>query len=451
MESELVNILTVNRSSPDANQRAITCIRKLQSELEKVGPQWLVRAFGSFANGLCVKGSDLDATCYSSNSDEEVSARTTLDLLNRLKDLLESHPDFHVVEFVTNARVPILKLRFDAVLDVDLSCNNSEPFPNTQLLRAYTSLSPVIRDVLLLIKLWAKGAGVVGAKDGNLSSYSFALMVVYFMQVDRRVNLPCFQTADFTGEIEVPLSARFTWSPSLSRAALLHMFFNFYAFSFQWNSEVVAMHLGQRTDQHAPIHANLKDIWESRLHIADPFLAHRNLNCVLRSDNEVMLYRQIQTAASEMQAGVLPSALRSYVQQTQWLSQQSIPAQMPQFMSSYPENYQPPMREPSFARSYANGSPISPNFSYARDAMPPPQGAPRQNKVAAFAKHAAPLPTHPSSNQNDSMHSNNLDQSRAAPVNVRGDDNEGSSNSAWRKMMRPEIHEIPFTRLATSH
>eukprot|EP00443_Scrippsiella_acuminata_P026582 CAMPEP_0115338080 /NCGR_PEP_ID=MMETSP0270-20121206/89876_1 /TAXON_ID=71861 /ORGANISM="Scrippsiella trochoidea, Strain CCMP3099" /LENGTH=69 /DNA_ID=CAMNT_0002759351 /DNA_START=12 /DNA_END=217 /DNA_ORIENTATION=- len=68
---------------------------------------------------------------------------------------------FEVVEDVRAARVPILRLIFDRSLDVDLSFQNVEPLPNTQLLRAYAALDPCVRDLVILVKLWAKSAGVV--------------------------------------------------------------------------------------------------------------------------------------------------------------------------------------------------------------------------------------------------------------------------------------------------
>eukprot|EP00928_Gymnodinium_smaydae_P041437 TRINITY_DN28043_c0_g1_i2.p1 TRINITY_DN28043_c0_g1~~TRINITY_DN28043_c0_g1_i2.p1 ORF type:complete len:221 (+),score=36.70 TRINITY_DN28043_c0_g1_i2:157-819(+) len=57
------------------------------------------------------------------------------------------------------------------------------------------------------------------------------------------------------------------------------------------------------------MHTNLQDIWERRLHIADPFLMHRNLNCVLKLENEMLLYSQIQAVAQELQNCVVPASL----------------------------------------------------------------------------------------------------------------------------------------------
>eukprot|EP00928_Gymnodinium_smaydae_P097822 TRINITY_DN894_c1_g1_i1.p1 TRINITY_DN894_c1_g1~~TRINITY_DN894_c1_g1_i1.p1 ORF type:complete len:478 (+),score=54.63 TRINITY_DN894_c1_g1_i1:64-1434(+) len=456
MENDLLDVLTAHRISPEADRRAITCMQKLEGELGKIGPQWQVRAFGSFANGMCMEGSDLDATCYSSKKDEEVNSRTTMELLLRLKELLESHPDFLIVDFVASARVPILKLRYDASLDVDLSCNNTEPFPNTQLLRAYTNLSPIARDLLLLIKCWAKGAGVVGAKDGHLSSYSFALMTIYFLQVDSRINMPCFPIVDFTGEVDIPPSARFAWSLNMYRSSLLHMFFNFYAFEFQWNDEVIAMHVGQRTDKYNPIHSQLKDIWESRLHVADPFLSHRNLNCVLKPENELLLFKQIQGAASEMHAGMLPTGLRNVFQRSQWRLHQSIPPQVSQQMVPYSGNFNPPAmqsREPRFMPAWANNTLPYPNVPPQQHSSLPQSVATRGMQARGGGGFLHQMPPPPPATQlalmgkepgNANMAPKAKAKSKAAAVAARSANNNS-------RVVAPSVNEIPFTKLAQSY
>eukprot|EP00928_Gymnodinium_smaydae_P032408 TRINITY_DN23482_c0_g1_i1.p1 TRINITY_DN23482_c0_g1~~TRINITY_DN23482_c0_g1_i1.p1 ORF type:complete len:434 (-),score=48.44 TRINITY_DN23482_c0_g1_i1:223-1524(-) len=428
-DTELENILWPRRSKPESDQRALSCIVKIQAAVAKFGPEWNVRAFGSFANGLCMEGSDLDATCYvPKDDDDESSAINSKDLLSRLKDALDSESDFAVVEFVSSARVPILRLRFDATLDVDLSCNNTEPFPNTQLLRAYSSLHPFVRDVILLVKCWAKGAGVVGAKDGHLSSYSFALMTIYFMQVDARIGLPCFDVSEFDGKLEIPESARRSWSPSSSRAAMLQMFFEFYAFAFNWGNEVVAMHVGQRTDSRAPVHTQLKDAREARLHIADPFLTHRNLNCVLKPVNEEWLYSQLQAAASEMRSGVLPGGLRGLLPRPHGYPDQMMPAQssmQPMPGSGMPWHH--PTPSPNGSRPWGTTFALAPRLAQAGWIDPVHNGG-----------YSQPNNVGPGIEQKKSKKSATPKPSGHATYN----DSRGTKNA-------PAVHEVPMTKLAT--
>eukprot|EP00928_Gymnodinium_smaydae_P068847 TRINITY_DN5212_c0_g1_i2.p1 TRINITY_DN5212_c0_g1~~TRINITY_DN5212_c0_g1_i2.p1 ORF type:complete len:451 (+),score=44.85 TRINITY_DN5212_c0_g1_i2:56-1354(+) len=305
IEAELARLLARVACTETVSSRARSCVVELERLLQKIDPSLQLRVFGSFGNGMCLNTSDLDVTCYGAHA----ASRPSLDVLCELRSLLEEHDKFTVSELISGARVPILKLKFDGSLDVDISCNNTEPFRNTQLLRAYSDLTPVIRELLVLVKTWAKAAGVVGAKDGNLSSYSLTLMAIYFMQVDPRVNLPCLPVGDFDGGIEIPRSAKFTCNLLIPRTALLYMFFSFYAYEFNWGEEVVAMHLGRRTSRYDPIHGELSDICYPRLHVSDPFLKDRNLNCVLKAENEVWLYNEMKSAADALHVGIIPAGL----------------------------------------------------------------------------------------------------------------------------------------------
>eukprot|EP00928_Gymnodinium_smaydae_P089051 TRINITY_DN73053_c0_g1_i1.p1 TRINITY_DN73053_c0_g1~~TRINITY_DN73053_c0_g1_i1.p1 ORF type:complete len:466 (+),score=77.12 TRINITY_DN73053_c0_g1_i1:52-1449(+) len=457
LEAELVQILTSNAISDSTYSRATTCLKEIEKCVEQLGKTWRVRAFGSLANGLCMERSDLDATCYSLDPDVDVTPRAKMDFLTRLQDILGSHGLFTIVEFVASARVPILRLRYEGVLEVDLSCSNTEPFPNTQLLHAYTELHPLVREFLLLVKCWGKAAGVVGAKDGNLSSYSMTLMGIYFLQVEPRIRMPCFSTSDFDGGMQIPESAKIQWSLNCSRSALLHMFFRFYAFEFQWSEEVVAMHLGYRSTRNDPVHSSLADVWEQRLHIADPFLTQRNLNCVLRSDNEMLLYSQFQSVASELQMGYVPASLRSPTPHgAPW------PGHQVQHQQHQRMNMMPPPREPHFSMP-------APQFSEPpmKHAMPPqmdpnfsPHGVSMHQRLqmrGASTMQAMQPPFPPKMmpyNQGGKGNGKN-----GGSTHAMGNGNHGSMRSALAAagapMMRPmnspsapDANEVPMPKLA---
>ena len=220
------------------------CMDELALAALQLGPHWRVQPFGGVANGFGMQGTDLDATCYCEGMDVTYAPVATQEMRNRLLPLIYANPHFKVVDQIWTARVPILKLRFDDALDVDLSCHNTEALPNTQLLRAYSELAPAVQELGLLVKLWAKGEGVCGAPQGYLSSYSLTLMAIYFLQVDPNIKMPCLPTRHFTGRGRAPQQVQ--WTCQLPSAALLFRFFSFFATQFQWGNEVVSVRHGQR-------------------------------------------------------------------------------------------------------------------------------------------------------------------------------------------------------------
>jgi len=309
LDEQLQTRLGQVRCQKSSEVLAKNCMTQLKQALAKFGSDWRVRPFGSFANGLAAQDSDLDATCFKLGADGEQGLHAAAEFWWQLKPCLEKHPDFQVIEEVGTARIPILRLRYHGKLEVDLSCFNTEPLPNTQLLRAYVELSPAVCDLCVCVKLWSKSVGVSGAKDNYLSSYSWVLMVIYYMQVSPDCGLPCFPTWAFNGQIRPPQALQdVKWTPRQNLSQMLYGFFHFYAREFQWGEEVVAAHLGERTYRTDAVHADLRGHWIPRLHVADPFLL-RNLNCVLGLQEESVLYSKICEAVSAMVVGQLPVGL----------------------------------------------------------------------------------------------------------------------------------------------
>ncbi|CAE8710583.1 unnamed protein product, partial [Polarella glacialis] len=77
---------------------------------------------------------------------------------------------------------------------------------------------------------------------------------------------------------------------------------------FQWGSEVISVRLGQRVQPHEPAFQSLPGRLGQRLHIEDPFLLARNLNCVLTPENEQLLKAKLQQTATTICSGGIPAA-----------------------------------------------------------------------------------------------------------------------------------------------
>jgi len=101
-------------------------------------------------------------------------------------DAENSSSPFTLREFVSSARVPVLKLKHTATgIDIDLieGSTNTMGLLNTQLLRDYASADPRVRPLMLAVKRWASARCVSVSSNGTLSTYCWMLMVVFFLQV----------------------------------------------------------------------------------------------------------------------------------------------------------------------------------------------------------------------------------------------------------------------------
>jgi RNA exonuclease 4 len=271
---------------------------------------WHALSFGSQASGLALAKSDLDVTCLSGDRCEtqDWSGRQVIPFFRScLKQLFEKSGlhCFEVMEEVFAARVPILRLRFEGSLTVDLSCHNSQPLQNTRLLRAYVDLGgSSVRDLACAVKLWAKAAQVTGAPQGHLSTYTFTLMVIYYLQVDPAVKLPCIEVATTTAHGSA------SWECRLPLQVLLTRFFRFYSEQFAWGREVVSIRIGRRCNVDGPFFPRLAYRDAPRVHVEDPVDNARNLNCVLGAQEELRLRDAFRVACQVTVSGEVPFGLK---------------------------------------------------------------------------------------------------------------------------------------------
>eukprot|EP00405_Crypthecodinium_cohnii_P016708 CAMPEP_0206448992 /NCGR_PEP_ID=MMETSP0324_2-20121206/17820_1 /ASSEMBLY_ACC=CAM_ASM_000836 /TAXON_ID=2866 /ORGANISM="Crypthecodinium cohnii, Strain Seligo" /LENGTH=575 /DNA_ID=CAMNT_0053918277 /DNA_START=290 /DNA_END=2017 /DNA_ORIENTATION=+ len=307
MEGELKAKYDEVKMSKEGQTRVKACMKALEEMVSSLGDGSQVRAFGSIGNGFERLGSDLDATCFREGKEQFTAA----DMRAKLLPILKEDKRFKVIEEIWGARIPIVKLRFEEALDVDLSSNNLEPLHNTNLLQAYTKMGQYVKMLGILIKLWASASGVSGAVNGNLSPYAFTLMVIYYMQVDPRVRLEVLPTEEYA-QNDAPKDLKHPkWHCKLSLSELVTGFFRFYTMEFGWGTEVVSVRLGKRYIASDDAFKLLPGRTLQRLHVEDPFLLNRNLHCVLRQEQETLLYNLIKSSYDSLEYNkTLPEGLQ---------------------------------------------------------------------------------------------------------------------------------------------
>lgn len=311
--------LSISALQAPEKERMQRCADLVQALITKgLGQGWRVEIFGSGANEFCRTGCDLDLTVVQEDCHTEVDGPSAVyHLQERLQPLLGGHPDLAISGQVYGAKVPILKLRFENALDVDISYHNLRALRNTRLLKAYSALCPEVQELVVAVKCWAKAAGVCGAVGRNLSSYSFTLMCIYYLQVDPGVRLPCLPTSAFgygdLGWDDPRVQAVIaTWRPpNWSLCRLLEGFFHFYCADFAWGREVVSVRLGDQSRNDGSSFDMLPYRWALRIHIEDPFELVRNLHCVLAMDREGHLVNALHEGFRRTSAGMAPMGLES--------------------------------------------------------------------------------------------------------------------------------------------
>merc|ERR1711933_31984 len=158
--------------------------------------------------------------------------------------------------------------------------NNTNPLRNTRLLRACAALDPLVAELVVAIKLWAKHKRICGAVGGHLSSYAFVMLVIFCLQA-----LSDDTSSDFADDEAADKLVQSVqdsgWKLEGSLFMLFCGFFAFYAGTpgpgkqfydapFNWNEEVVSVRLGRRESCRSEEFRELRGRNDIQLHIEDP-------------------------------------------------------------------------------------------------------------------------------------------------------------------------------------
>eukprot|EP00039_Didymoeca_costata_P014126 m.225025 g.225025 ORF g.225025 m.225025 type:complete len:912 (+) comp15952_c0_seq8:189-2924(+) len=286
---------------------------KLEAHIKKSGgDKWTtckLHAYGSSMTSLGFTSSDLDLCCTVDASAWEGADEG--DIFANLVDQLQGCENFcTIVDVIATARVPIVKLhQKSSGIECDISLNHTLPLSNTLLLQTYAQVDARVRALVLLVKRWASNRGINDASNGTLSSYAWVIMVLYFLQQRTPPILPSLQDAALIKSCALPNSIEITSTEgydiqfckdaSLARnylqqsltengkntetiTDLFSRFFDFYAFRFNTQGNVVSIRTTQtlskaKADSRMPRPAT----W--RISIEDPIEVGHDLASVIFS------------------------------------------------------------------------------------------------------------------------------------------------------------------------
>ncbi|KAL7083287.1 hypothetical protein ACP275_14G151800 [Erythranthe tilingii] len=285
--------------------------KQLFTSLENLITQELPRArlfmYGSCANTFSLFESDIDICLDLGDNNVDKS-----DVLLGLADLFRMQ-NFKDVQAITNARVPVLKLKDPTTgISCDICVNNMLAVVNTKLLRDYSQIDVRLRQLVLIVKYWAKSRKINEAYRGTLSSYSYVLMCIHFLQQRWPAILPCLQrmgtTYSTTAEnIECSYFDRveelrnFGIRNRENLSILVWAFFHYWAYCHDYVNDAISVRTGD-------ILSKREKGWTIRVGndrhlmcIEDPFDVYRDLGRFVDRSTLRIIRQEFERAAEIMQ------------------------------------------------------------------------------------------------------------------------------------------------------
>ncbi|OAY80420.1 UTP:RNA uridylyltransferase 1, partial [Ananas comosus] len=294
-----------------ANQEHLLSL--LAKSLNKEWPEAQLHLYGSWANTFGFSNSDIDM-CIAIDD----STASNHNMLLKVADIMELN-NFQNVQAITNARVPIVRMT-DPVTGIscDICINNLLAVANTKLLKDYAQIDDRLHQLVLIVKHWAKSRAINEAYRGTLSSYTYVIMCIHFLQQRKPAILPCLQEMEATYTLtidgvecnyfdQVQELSNFGAKNKENIAQLLWAFFHYWAYKHDYKNDVISVRTGS-------IISKQEKHWTTRVGndrhlicIEDPFETSRDLGRVVDKHTVKILREEFERAADILQYDPKPS------------------------------------------------------------------------------------------------------------------------------------------------
>uniref|UniRef100_A0A8D0DYK0 polynucleotide adenylyltransferase n=1 Tax=Salvator merianae TaxID=96440 RepID=A0A8D0DYK0_SALMN len=159
----------------------------MEKIIQKPLPECSLRMYGSCLTRFAFKTSDVNIDI------KFPSTMTHPDVLIQVLDILKNSTSYSDVESDFHAKVPVVFCKdVKSGLTCKVSAGNDVACLTTDLLAALGKLEPVLVPLVLAFRYWARLCHIDCQAEGGIPSYSFALMVIFFLQQREPRILPSY-------------------------------------------------------------------------------------------------------------------------------------------------------------------------------------------------------------------------------------------------------------------
>lgn len=163
-----------------------------------------VTPFGSFLSDLYTRWGDLDISIElpaDSQGPSTLGKNKKKKILSDVRQALLRGGAARYVQFIPNARVPLLIFEDPYYqISCDISINNGLGILKSKFLYWISQIDTRFRELVFLIKYWAKAQNINDPKLGTLNSFSLSLLIIFHLQRQSPPILPPFKDI-YNGDI----------------------------------------------------------------------------------------------------------------------------------------------------------------------------------------------------------------------------------------------------------
>ncbi|CAH1773302.1 unnamed protein product [Owenia fusiformis] len=254
-------------------------------------PALELEVYGSTVSGFGLKNSDVNVDVVLQQSDNPAYILTTIHEMLR-----DNENCYDSIQSDFSAKVPCITFRErSSKLSFQICVNNVSAHLTTKLLQLYSNMDPRVKKLGVAFRYWGQLCEIDRQHEGTLPSYSFNLMLVYYLQQCQPPILPSLDQLAamvpknmkgnvYTHIFEDDLQMDWTTSNTFSVGELWLGLLEFYSVTYEMTNYIISLrgnNLLRREEKR----------WNSKkIAIEDPFATKRNIT---RSVSHSQLYEYI--------------------------------------------------------------------------------------------------------------------------------------------------------------
>ena len=181
----------------------------MQNNINKINSNYKAKLYGSRATNLCLMWSDIDIVINYENpkklyktsgregeSEDDLceEGRQGDDFLDKLNKELNNDISFvESIKYLNKAKVPIIKIKTtkeynNTMVDITLKTKDHFGLKCVKLIKNYLEKYESLEALIFPLKTILKVGELNDPYNGGLSSYALILMIVYFLENQKKIN-----------------------------------------------------------------------------------------------------------------------------------------------------------------------------------------------------------------------------------------------------------------------
>ena len=244
-----------------------TLVNNLQIAVNEAINDYEVHLYGSHSTNLCLPWSDLDVVLIHKNDfnkNSRISSETKHFLLSKLSENLRHQSWVKDCNYISGATIPIIKIvaieKYNK-MHIDISIQDEKHFglKCVELVKKFMNKYDSLKPLVLAIKNMLKIANLNDPYKGGISSYGLILMIVYFLQTQKKNGADISKNENGT-----------------NLGNLFYNFIHFYAVEFDFNKYIIVVSVNNE-DENDDFQYNINFMQNSGLIIVDPLNTENNV------------------------------------------------------------------------------------------------------------------------------------------------------------------------------